>query len=134
MRQITYTPANGASLGSYLFKNWLFCRKGKNRLTKIAQAAKLANLTWNEFLCVSVYGELNNYWRFTDRQTDGQTDKFSDTIYRGGSRFFLSVKFATSLLALLAGENSLEFNGISNIYCDRKKKHRMLNRVVLASA
>ena len=31
-----------------------------------------------------------------------QTDKFFDTIYGGG--FFLQVKFATSLIALLAGD------------------------------
>ena len=37
-----------------------------------------------------------------DGQTDRQTDKFFDTIH-GVCGFFLSVKFATSLLASLAG-------------------------------
>ena len=36
------------------------------------------------------------------RQRDGQADKSFDTIY-GGVRIFLQVKFATSLLASLAG-------------------------------
>ena len=36
----------------------------------------------------------------TDRER--QTDKFFDSIY-GGMAIFLSVKFATSILALLAG-------------------------------
>ena len=35
------------------------------------------------------------------RRTDGQTDKFFDTINGAGCRFFLSVKFATSLLTSL---------------------------------
>ena len=39
---------------------------------------------------------------FGNRETDRQTDKFFDTIY-GGMLIFLSVKFATSLLASLAG-------------------------------
>ena len=38
----------------------------------------------------------------TDRQTDRQTDKFFDTINMD-VWIFLSVKFATSLLALLTG-------------------------------
>ena len=33
---------------------------GKNRLTKIAQTAKLANLSWNKFLFDSVFEELIN--------------------------------------------------------------------------
>ena len=36
------------------------------------------------------------------RQTDRQTDSL--TPYTGGCGFFLSVKFATSLLASLAGD------------------------------
>ena len=40
--------------------------------------------------------------RQTDRQTDRQTVKLFDTLHRG-MQFFISVKFATSLLALLAG-------------------------------
>ena len=40
--------------------------------------------------------------KFGNRQTNRQTDKFFDTIY-GGMFFFLSVKFATFLLASLAG-------------------------------
>ena len=39
------------------------------------------------------------------RQTDRQTDKFWDTIY-GVCGFFLSAKFATSLLAWLAGRHT----------------------------
>ena len=37
-----------------------------------------------------------------NRQTDRQTDSL--TLYTGGRGFFLSVKFATSLLASLAGD------------------------------
>ena len=40
--------------------------------------------------------------KFCNRRMDRQTDKFFDTIY-GGVWFFLSVKFANSLLASLAG-------------------------------
>ena len=40
--QISYPPANGASLGSYLVKNGLFSKRVK---IKIAQAAKLAYFT-----------------------------------------------------------------------------------------
>ena len=38
-------PANGGSLGSYLVKIDFYVKKDKSRLTKIAQAAKLANLS-----------------------------------------------------------------------------------------
>ena len=65
-------------------------------------------------------------YRQTDRWTDRQILRHH---IQGGSRLFLSVKFATSLLASLDGENLLDFNGISNIYCDRNKKHRMLNQL-----
>ena len=39
--QISYPPANGASLDSYLVKNDFCSQKGENGLTKIALAAKL---------------------------------------------------------------------------------------------
>ena len=41
-------------------------------------------------------------WDQSLPQTDRQTEKFFDTIY-GVCRFFLSFKFASSLLASLAG-------------------------------
>ena len=118
--QISYHPANGASLGSYWVKNYLsegslgqafrpsilnknvlfwklnkfyfkleqyilvqywgmceqaFSKKGKNGLTKIALAAKLANLSWNGFFV-----------------TEKLTDKFFDTI-NGGLDFFFQLNF-----------------------------------------
>ena len=42
----------------------------------------------------------------TDRQTDRQTNSL--TPYTGGCGFFLQVKFATSLLASLAGDKILQ--------------------------
>ena len=48
-------PANGASLSSYLVKNRLFVKKGEYRLTKIALAAKLANLSWNGFFVLYIW-------------------------------------------------------------------------------
>ena len=34
-------PANGASLGIYLFKNGLFCQEGANKSRSITQTCKL---------------------------------------------------------------------------------------------
>ena len=59
-----------------------FLSKGENRLTKIALAAKFANFR-SKFV--------------TDRQTNSLTPNM------GVSGFFRSVKFAISLLPLLAG-------------------------------
>ena len=42
--------------------------------------------------------------------TDRQTDKFFDTIY-GGFQIFLSFKYPTTLLALLARENLVVLKG-----------------------
>ena len=42
-----------------------FVKKGKNRLAKTAQAAKLVNLSCNECLFVLVYEELNHFFDTT---------------------------------------------------------------------
>ena len=77
-------PANGASLGSYfsvyLVKMLLFWPSA------LAQSA--------------TYWELGSKF-VTDRQTERQTNSL--TPFTGVWEFFLSVKFATSLLAWLAG-------------------------------
>ena len=53
---------------------------------------------------VSKMSVLNQKW--VKNVTDRQIDKFFVTIY-GECGFFLQVKFATSLLALLAGDNQI---------------------------
>ena len=83
MWQITYPPANGASLGSNLVKNVLFVKKG-------------------EYFCGLAPYENDIATLVTDRQTD----KFFDTVYGCVCGFFLHLKFATSLLALLHLQNS----------------------------
>ena len=51
--QISCPPVNGASLGSYLVKIDFFVKKGENRLTKIALAAKIENLSWKHIFKIS---------------------------------------------------------------------------------
>ena len=97
-------PANGVSVGSYLVKNGLFCQKGQ---TKTALPHKSANFLYTRFWA------LLNFSPFYFASPEIieveicyiQTNSL--TPYAGVCRFFLQVKFATSLLALLAGEKSL---------------------------
>ena len=79
-------------------------KKGKNRLTKIAQADKIANFLEMSF---SLFRYMMNKIIaspeiFQVKNCNRQTN--SMTPYTGVWGVFDSVKFATSLLALLAGE------------------------------
>ena len=95
MWQISYPPANGASLGSYLSKNGFFGRKQ----AKWGQSKQLwyPNLQtfFDEVMIFELVGDVVK--TKTDRQTNSLTP------YTGVCGFFLQVKFATSLLTSLAG-------------------------------
>ena len=109
MWQISYPPANGANQGNYflpkIHKLAVFLRK--NWLTKTAQAAKRATF-FHLFFCsgsmkdqiiFSLFGQSRDNWGQSLEQTDRRTNSL--TPYTDLCGFFLSVKFATSLLALL---------------------------------
>ena len=66
MWQISYPPANGASLGSYLVKSALSCKKGANENSSSTQTCKLYFAS-PEIIEVKIGNR--------------QTDKFFDTIY-----------------------------------------------------
>ena len=98
MWQISNPLVNGASQGNYFRTKSQKLAVRKKMLTKTALAAKVANFFSNGFW-FWLDERSNNLT--TDRQTDIQT--ISLTPYTGVCGFFLSVKFATSLLASLAG-------------------------------
>ena len=74
-------------------KNGFFVKKGDNGLSKTALAAKLANFF--EMSCF--FGYMKKKYSTTIFYSQTLLEKY------GVSRFFLLVKFATSLLASLAG-------------------------------
>ena len=109
MWQISYPPANGASLGSYLSKNGCFWAKaGKMGPIKMALAPKPANFLMGLLFL--------SWWRdeVKIRQMDRQTDR--QIIWHHIQVcvwIFLRFIFATSLLASLAGGLSQKFiNGM----------------------
>ena len=108
--QISYLPVNSASLGSYFcVKNSkISCFWSKNQLTESCKLFSNGFWFWLAHSVLPVLRQLGSKF-VTDRQTDRQTNSL--TPFRGVCRFFLSVKFTTSLLTLLAsgrGINSLK--------------------------